>query len=85
MFRIPSFYQMPEMTWDEAVNIINRLNIKGDLLSGMQYMDNVWAEYIASEDQDDDEFFDNWIYEVNAFNVVFEGMSKLFAPKEKEA
>ena len=32
-------------------------------------------------DSDDDDFFDVWVYEVNAYNVVFEGMSKLFAEK----
>ena len=24
-----------------------------------------------------DEFYENWIYEVNAFNIVFEGMGQL--------
>ena len=27
---------------------------------------------------DDEDFFDHWAYECNAYNVVFEGMSKLF-------
>ena len=26
--------------------------------------------------EDDDEFFDNWVYEVNAYNVVFAGFNK---------
>ena len=25
--------------------------------------------------EDDDEFFDNWVYEVNAYNVVFAGFN----------
>lgn len=76
MFRIPSFNEMT-LSFDEAANIIKgRAN--GDLLKGMESMNKLWEDYCASDDQDDDEFFDNWQYEVNAYNVVFEGMSKLF-------
>ena len=78
MFRIPSFYVDP-MSFDESADIISRRG-NGDLLEGMKSMNRLWAEYIASDDQDDNEFFSNWCYEVNAYNVVFEGMSKLFAP-----
>ena len=81
MFRIPNFYEMPEMTFAEATKLMERLT-DGGLLEGMEYMDRVWDEYIASDDQDDDKFYETWQYEVNAFNVVFENMSKLFAPKE---
>jgi len=28
--------------------------------------------------EDDSDFYEHWIYEVNAFNIVFEGMGKLF-------
>jgi len=76
MFRIPSYNEM-ELTFDEAVSIIkNRAN--GDLLKGMQSMDELWKDYISSDDQNDEEFFDNWQYEVNAYNKVFADMSKLF-------
>lgn len=93
MFRIPSFYEMPEMTFDEATQLIERLT-DGGLLEGMEFMNKQWDKYLAEEraflkgetDEktygDDDDFYDHWQYEVNAFNVVFENMSKLFAPKE---
>lgn len=76
MFRIPNFFEMT-MTFDEAWNTMTRFG-RGDCLEGMEAMNRVWEEYIASDDQDDDEFFSNWCYEVNAYNVVFEGMGKLF-------
>ena len=92
MFRIPSFYEMPEMTFAEATQMIERLT-DGGLLEGMEYMNKQWDKYLAEErafhngevDEktygDDDDFYDHWQYEVNAFNVVFENMSKLFATK----
>lgn len=75
MFRIPSYHQL-EMTFDEAVAVIKG-RAKGDLLAGMEEMDTVWEEHCKTDDSDSD-FYDTWIYEVNAYNVVFEGMSKLF-------
>jgi len=76
MFRIPSYNEM-ELTFDEAVSII-KSRANGDLLKGMQSMDQLWKDYISSDDQNDEEFFDNWQYEVNAYNKVFADMSKLF-------
>ena len=76
MFRIPSYNEM-ELTFDEAVSII-KSRADGDLLKGMQSMDQLWKDYISSADQDDEQFFDNWQYEVNAYNKVFADMSKLF-------
>jgi len=77
MFRIPSYNEM-ELTFDEAVNIMKgRAN--GDLHAGLQSMDDLWENYIASDDQDDDEFFDSWQYEVNAYNKVVESMRPLFS------
>jgi hypothetical protein len=76
MFRIPAYNEM-ELTFDEAVKIMKgRAN--GDLLEGLQSMDSLWADYIKSDDQNDEEFFDNWQYEVNAYNVVVENMRPLF-------
>ena len=91
MFRIPSFYvDVPK--WDDAVTTIKgRAN--GDLLAGMEQMNKIWKQHCDSQNAyykgetdemiygDDDDFFDHWSYEVNAYNVVFEGMSKLFAEK----
>lgn len=79
MFRIPSFNQM-NMTWDEAVAVIKGRGL-GDLLKGMEEMNRIWEDHVKMCLDTDDDFFDNWVYEVNAYNVVFEGMSKLFAEK----
>lgn len=77
MFRIPHFHQMNDMSFEEAVNIM-KSRARGDLLAGLQSMDQLWSDYIASDDQDDEEFYDNWCYEVNAYNVVVENMRPLF-------
>ena len=79
MFRIPNFNQIPEMTFEEAEKISKRLGVKSQtMLDGLEFMDDLWEEHCFNED-DDDEFYDNWIYEVNAFNVVFKKMQPLFA------
>jgi len=79
MFRIPHFHQIEEMSFDEAVQIM-KSRAKGDLLAGLQSMDALWSDYVAlpGDEQDDDEFFSNWCYEVNAYNVVVENMRPLF-------
>lgn len=79
MFRIPEFCEV-EMSFDEAWNMMTRRG-GGDCLAGMKSMDRLWSDYCASDDQDDDMFFYHWGYEFSAYNIVFEGMSKLFAPK----
>jgi hypothetical protein len=40
---------------------------------------NTWLE---SDYECEDDFFDDWKWEICAFNVLCEGFSKLFAPKE---
>jgi hypothetical protein len=79
---IPNFHLDP-LSFEESVKIIQNRG-DGDLLEGMKAMDRMWAEYVAlpGDEQDDFEFFGNWCYECNAYNVVYENMSKLFAPKE---
>ena len=76
MFRIPSFNQM-EMTWDEAVATIQGRG-NGNLLNGMEEMNRIWNDHCEEGLDTDDDFFDNWVYEVNAYNVVFAGFNKLF-------
>jgi len=77
MFHIPDFDLMPDMTFDEAVNIMKGRG-KGSLLDGLMSMDRLWSDYIASDDQYDDEFYSNWRYEVNAYNIVAKKMRPLF-------
>jgi len=94
MFRIPSHYVMenledmggfkPGANWAEET--IKRLTVSGTLIDGLEYMNKRWEEHCKDDDVfggcDDDEFFDTWIYEVNAFNVIFKKFAPLFAPKK---
>lgn len=83
MFRIPSFYQ-ETVTFEQAKNTMTSFG-RGDLLTGMEAMNRVWEEYCASEGSDnarftdDEDFFEHYIYEVNAYNKVYETMQPLFA------
>lgn len=85
MFRIPEFY-IDAPTYADAVKLITNRG-SGDLLAGMEGMDRLWKEYCAGELADvyacDDDFFYHWQYETNAYNTVFENMSRLFAGLEK--
>ena len=78
MFRIPSFYEMPNMTFEEAKAVF-----AGDLLKGMEQIQEHWDRYATGNAgdmyDDDDAFFDTWQYEVNAYNVVYSTMKPLFA------
>ena len=82
MFRIPEFYK-DEVTFEEAVKTMTAYG-RGDLLAGMEAMNRVWDEHCASYGSDnarfetDSDFYETYEYEVNAYNVVFEGMGKLF-------
>jgi len=77
MFRIPDFYDVtPMMEFKYAAEKMTSFG-RGDLLEGMNAMDRVWEEHCASGN-DDDDFFENYGYECSAYNIVFEGMSKLF-------
>ncbi len=77
MFRIPNFYQM-NMDFDTAKSVFN-----GDLLKGMEMIQEHWDRYATGKSgdmyEDDDDFFDTWQYEVNAYNVVYSTMKPLFA------
>ncbi len=76
MFRIPNYFQI-DMTWDEAVRTIKGLG-NGNLLDGMEAMNEAWNDHVNEMLDDDSDFYEHWMYEVNAFNIVFEGMGKLF-------
>ena len=67
------------MSFDDGVAAMKNHG-RGDLLEGMQAMDRVWEEHCIGSDRfkEDDDFFEHYEYEVNAYNVVFENMSKLF-------
>jgi len=65
-FRIPNFYKM-EMTFEEAKNVLDNGN---GLLDGMERISKMWEQHCNKTDAEDDDFYDTWIYEVNAFNKV---------------
>lgn len=56
------------------------------LLEGMKHIEGMWDCYATGQmDElyaDDSEFYDVWIYEVNAYNVVYEAMKPLFEEKK---
>ena len=76
MFRIPNYFQI-DMTWDEAVRTIKGRG-NGNLLDGMEAMNEAWNDHVNEMLDDDSDFYEHWMYEVNAYNIVFEGMGKLF-------
>lgn len=75
MFRFDDYYKM-DMSWDDAVALMTGCGC-GDLLKGMENMNTIWEDVVDGYMTEDD-FYDQYIYEVNAFNVVYEGMSELF-------
>ena len=77
MFRIPNFHKM-EMTFEEAKGI---LTINDSLIDGMEHVDAMWEKHCSDDTiyEDDDDFYEHWVYEVNAYNKVFETMKPLFA------
>ena len=83
MFRIPAFYQF-ETSIKDATQVMTVYG-RGNLLEGMEALDRAWDEHCASYDSDnarfesDSDFYEFYEAEVNAYNVVFAEMSKLFA------
>jgi hypothetical protein len=74
-FRIPAFCEL-EMSFEEAKDT---LTFHGDLLAGLKHVDDMWKSHCeCPEYTSDTEFYENWIYEVNAYNVVVETMKPLF-------
>tara|TARA_B100000767_G_C19420782_1_gene391872 strand:- start:313 stop:573 length:261 start_codon:yes stop_codon:yes gene_type:complete len=76
MFRIPNFYQ-DEVSFQEGWKAMTDHG-RGDTLEGMEAMNRCWEEHCASGEEDD-EFFENYEYEVNAYNAVFSNMQPMFA------
>jgi hypothetical protein len=78
MFRIPSFYK-DTVDFTTAWNTITNFG-RGDALEGMNAMQRVWEEHASGSDrfEEDEDFYEWYEAEVNAYNVVFENMGKLF-------
>jgi len=83
MFRIPTFYQ-EDVTFECAKKLMS-MHGRGDLLEGMEAMKRSWKEYCASclnpdaRYECDEDWFDDYAAEANAFNKVFSTMQPLFA------
>ena len=77
MIRIPAYYKT-DLDFAEASRSI-KVHFNGDLLEGMEAFRDRWIAHCENPNADDDKFFEDWGYEANAYNVVFEGFSKLFA------
>ena len=79
-FNLPEFNQV-DVDFDTAAEVI-KARAGGDLLKGMQEMQQLWEDYCRTDMSDDyegdDDFYDCWEYEMNCYNVVHDNMSKLF-------
>ena len=75
MLHISDFNQS-DIAFDLAVNIMTD-NGTSDLLDSMKAFQKKYYDNLDNEDFEDDDYT-----EINAYNKVFEGMSKLLAPKE---
>ena len=78
MFTIPKMYQM-DMDLDMAEAVLR--GAKTTVIDTMENVKSKWELHCSGHDffVDDDEFFEFWQYEVNAYNVMYEAMKPLFA------
>ena len=78
MFTIPKMYQM-DMDLDTAEAVLR--GAKTTVIDMMENVKSKWELHCSGHDffVDDDEFFEFWQYEVNAYNVMYEAMKPLFA------
>jgi hypothetical protein len=73
MFYIDNFNRDDSLTLEDAVNLINSYNREQGLLENMMGMRDKLASFMNQDD-----FCDDWCYEINAYNKVFSDMSQLF-------
>ena len=78
MITIPKIYQM-NMDLDTAERVLRGQSTT--VIDMMEHVKSRWELHCSGHDffADDDEFFDCWKYEVNAYNVMYEAMKPLFA------
>mgnify|MGYP000562349725 FL=1 len=78
MFNIPWQYQM-DMDLDMAEAVLRGADTT--VIDMMENVKSKWELHCSDHDffTDDDEFFEFWQYEVNAYNVMYEAMKPLFA------
>ncbi len=78
MFNIPWQYQM-DMDLDMAEAVLRGADTT--VIDMMENVKSKWELHCSGHNffTDDDEFFEFWQYEVNAYNVMYEAMKPLFA------
>lgn len=80
MFRIPAAFKF-EMSPEEASKVLSIYGL-GDILEGMHALDRRWREHCtdtgAVRFESDSDFYEYYEAEVNAYNVVYAGMKKMF-------
>jgi hypothetical protein len=74
---ISSFYA-EDLPFELAVQIISKFDRKSLLDSLKSFEDFYYQEVNKKEEDAEEEFFSDWHYEINAFNVVCREMSKIF-------
>lgn len=81
MFRIPSFYKM-DFDLETAVKVLGQSSITKmpTLLDKMEDMRDKWNRHCSGHSpfECDDEFFECFRYEVNAYNVIYSTFKPLF-------
>ena len=81
MFDIPKMYQM-DMSFEMAEEIMSLHKNSGvTIIDTMENVKSKWELHCSGHDffADDDEFFECWQYETNAYNVMYAAMKPLFA------
>lgn len=80
MFDIPKMYQM-NMSFETAEHVMSSQGENGvTIIDMMENLKSKWELHCSGHDffADDDEFFDFWKYEANAYNVMYAAMKPLF-------
>ena len=74
MFYIDDFNRDESVSLESAVGLINSFGKGSSLLENMEVMRN----HLLSI-RDNEDFCDDWCYEINAYNKVFSDMSTMFS------
>jgi len=80
MFNIPYMYKM-DMDLDTAEAVLRGWSQSTTVIDMMENVKYKWELHCSGHDffADDDEFFECWQYEANAYNVIYAAMKPLFA------
>lgn len=77
MFYIDDFNCDENVSFESAAKLINSYGETPNLLKNMELM-RERLTVLVDMGNDEDEFFHNWSYEINAYNKVFVELSKMF-------